>query len=148
MTTILVLTKITISLMYLNLAAWDIVLDLYTRLILMSAMQVSLFLIFVKCSGIFSEIFAKGNKCTNGQLICLVYYRRMKNDIFIITNHCAILIDKTFYDLIRVREKPFFCLCTNKGDNRAADQRLCFRYVDSTFPSLSKFRNFKPLSIF
>ena len=39
--------------------------------------------------------------------------------------------------------KPTFCICENKdadqlrGD-READQRLCFRYIDSTIPLLSK----------
>ena len=37
--------------------------------------------------------------------------------------------------------KPDFCLGENKGadqlrGNREADQRLCFRYSDSTFPPL------------
>ena len=49
--------------------------------------------------------------------------------------------------------KPFFCICENKDavqlrSNCAADQRLCFRYTDTTIPLLSKIRNFKPLSIF
>ena len=35
--------------------------------------------------------------------------------------------------------KPDFCICKNKGadqlrGNREADQRLCFRYTDSTIP--------------
>ena len=30
--------------------------------------------------------------------------------------------------------KPAFCICENKD----ADQRLCFRYTDSTIPLLSK----------
>ena len=39
--------------------------------------------------------------------------------------------------------KPAFCICENKGEdqlhgNREADQRLCFRYTDSTIPLLSK----------
>ena len=39
--------------------------------------------------------------------------------------------------------KPAFCICENKGadqlrSNRAADQRLCFRYTDSTIPLLHK----------
>ena len=39
--------------------------------------------------------------------------------------------------------KPAFCICENKGadqlrGNREADQRLCFRYIDSTIPLLSK----------
>ena len=38
-------------------------------------------------------------------------------------------------------EKPTFCLCENKDadrGNREADQRICFRYIDSTIPILSK----------
>ena len=39
--------------------------------------------------------------------------------------------------------KPSFCICENKDadqlhGNRKADQRLCFRNVDSTIPLLSK----------
>ena len=40
-------------------------------------------------------------------------------------------------------EKPAFCICENKDadqlrGNREADQRLCFRYKDSTIPLLPK----------
>ena len=39
--------------------------------------------------------------------------------------------------------KPAFCICKNKDadqvrGNRETDQRLCFRYIDSTIPLLSK----------
>ena len=39
--------------------------------------------------------------------------------------------------------KPDFCICENKDadqlrGNREADQRLCFRYMDSAIPLLSK----------
>ena len=42
--------------------------------------------------------------------------------------------------------KLAFCLCENKDadqllgnrEDREADQRLCFRYIDSTVPQLSK----------
>ena len=50
--------------------------------------------------------------------------------------------------------KPAFCICENKvadqmRSNCAADQRLCFRYTDSTIPLLSKSEHdFKPLAIF
>ena len=42
----------------------------------------------------------------------------------------------------RVVRKPAFCICENKDadqlrGNREADQRLCFRYTDSTIPLLS-----------
>ena len=40
--------------------------------------------------------------------------------------------------------KQAFCICENKDadqfrGNREADQRLCFRYTDSTIPLLRKF---------
>ena len=42
-----------------------------------------------------------------------------------------------------VMRKPVFCICKNKDadqlrGNRVADQRLCFRYMDSTIPLLHK----------
>ena len=41
--------------------------------------------------------------------------------------------------------KPTICTCENKGadqlhSNREADQRLCFRYTDSTIPLLLKYK--------
>ena len=46
-------------------------------------------------------------------------------------------------DLSRDMRKPTFCICENKESdqlrgNREADQRLCFRYMDSAIPLLSK----------
>ena len=48
------------------------------------------------------------------------------------------------YQLSPVMRKPDFCICENKDadqlrGNREADQRLCFRYTDSTIPLLSEF---------
>ena len=45
--------------------------------------------------------------------------------------------------LSRIVRKPDFCLCENKGadqlrSNCEADQRLCFRYTDSTISLLLK----------
>ena len=42
----------------------------------------------------------------------------------------------------RVMRKPTICICENKDadqlrGNRESDQRLCFRYIDSTVPLLS-----------
>ena len=42
----------------------------------------------------------------------------------------------------RVMRKPTFCIYENKDadqlhGNREADQRLCFRYLDSTIPLAS-----------
>ena len=46
-------------------------------------------------------------------------------------------------DMSRVVRKPDFHICENKDadqlrGNREADQRLCFHYMDSTFPPLPK----------
>ena len=43
----------------------------------------------------------------------------------------------------RVMRKPAFCICENKDADqlrgyREADQRLCFHFIDSTIPLLSK----------
>ena len=43
----------------------------------------------------------------------------------------------------RVMRKADFCICENKDadqfrGNREADQRLCFRYTDSSIPLLPK----------
>ena len=38
-------------------------------------------------------------------------------------------------------KKPDFCICKNKGADQlrvTPDQRLCFRYMDSTIPLLRK----------
>ena len=56
------------------------------------------------------------------------------------------------YIMSRVVRKPAFCICQNKEadqlrDNREADQRLCFRYIDSTISLLPLIQNFKPLAI-
>ena len=47
------------------------------------------------------------------------------------------------FKMSRVMGKPTFCICENKDadqlhGNSEADQRLCFRYTDSTIPLLSK----------
>ena len=49
-----------------------------------------------------------------------------------------------FYHVSLVMRKPDFCICDNKDadqlrGNREADQRLCFRYTDSTIYLLPKY---------
>ena len=46
-------------------------------------------------------------------------------------------------NMSRFMRKPTFCICENKDADqlcgtRKADQRLCFRYIDSSIPLLSK----------
>ena len=48
-----------------------------------------------------------------------------------------------YFYLSLVMRKPAFCICENKDADqlrgkREADQRLCFRYTDSTIPLLAK----------
>ena len=55
----------------------------------------------------------------------------------------VLFVHSEFFKMSRVMRKPTFCTCENKDadqlrDNREADQRLCFRYLDSTIPLLSK----------
>ena len=50
-----------------------------------------------------------------------------------------------FVYMSRVMRKPTICICENKDadqlrGNREADQRLCFRYLDSTIPLLRKYK--------
>ena len=64
------------------------------------------------------------------QIHAQVYYRQMNQPI---------RQDKMSLDM----RKPVFCICENKDTdqlrgNREADQRLCFRYTDSTIPLRSK----------
>ena len=52
-----------------------------------------------------------------------------------------------------VMRKPAFCICENKDadqlrGNREADQRLCFRYTDSTIPLLLESEISSHLAIF
>ena len=54
-------------------------------------------------------------------------------------------------DLSRITRKPTLCIChaDQFRGNREADQRLCFRYIDSTIPLLSKseISNLEPSSV-
>ena len=55
---------------------------------------------------------------------------------------CA-LINRDENYLDGIIRKSAFCICENKDadqlrGNREADQRLCFRYIDSTISLLSK----------
>ena len=76
-------------------------------------------------------------------------YQNVSLDWFMLRKRCDFLIREyiprtsCFQDMSRVMRKPTFCICENKDadqlrGNREADQRLCFRYTDSTIPLLSK----------
>ena len=57
---------------------------------------------------------------------------------------CFRICKKQVSHVSHVVRKPAFCICENKDadqlrGNRNADQRLCFRYTDSTIPLFSKY---------
>ena len=52
--------------------------------------------------------------------------------------NCSIILQRNMSLIMR---RPAFCICENKDTDqlrgyRKADQRLCFRYTDSTIPLL------------
>ena len=54
------------------------------------------------------------------------------------------------YHMSLVMRKPAFCICETKDADqlcgyRKADQRLCFRYIDSTIPLLPIYESTIPL---
>ena len=58
----------------------------------------------------------------------------------IVANYTYICYHNNLSHIVR---KPAFCICENKDadqlrGNREADQRLCFRYMYSAIPLLSK----------
>ena len=57
-------------------------------------------------------------------------------------NRSSAVLHSIETDMSRIMRKPSFCICENKDADhlrgyREADQRLCFRYIDSTIPLLS-----------
>ena len=67
---------------------------------------------------------------------------------YICKNHpCNLYLDPTEekQHMSRVLSKAAFCICENKDadqlrGNREVDQRLCFRYTDSTIPLVPKYK--------
>ena len=87
----------------------------------------------------------------NAPLLCAqVYDRRKRNFCKMSANVIAPFFfmpskatDNKINKLSLVMRKLDFCICENKDADQlrsscAADQRLCFRYTDSTIPLLSK----------
>ena len=57
----------------------------------------------------------------------------------------SVLVEHVSLHLSRLMGKPTICICENKDadqlrSNCEADQRLCFRYMDSTIPLVSKYK--------
>ena len=79
-----------------------------------------------------------------------VYFVQM----IIICHMISLNITSFKIHMSRVMRKPMFCICENKDadqlrGNREADQRLCFRYIDSRIPllSVSEISSLKPSSV-
>ena len=93
------------------------------------------------------EIPSKSFKCLPKRQAFMIHLRQSAPFIilfFVSVNLHVMTLqkDKDGY-LSLVMRKPAFCICENKDadqlrGNREADQRLCFRYTDSTIPLLPK----------
>ena len=71
------------------------------------------------------------------------------SNVFSPSHNCRITTTPIYIEMSHVMRKSAFCIYENKGSdqlrsNCAADQRLCFRYTDSTIPLL---RNSKISSV-
>ena len=79
---------------------------------------------------------------------CIMHKKLAKIiDLLIIAKYASLtrLLSSSIYIVYmsRVMRKQMFCICENKEANqlrrnREADQHLCFHYIDSTIPLLSK----------
>ena len=69
----------------------------------------------------------------------------IETHLYIFAHHvCFLSVSTNLYMSLRMR-KPTICICENKdGDqirgHREADQRLCFRHMDSAIPLLLKYK--------
>ena len=91
------------------------------------------------------------NKCNNSDQSDFCFYSHTQFSPGDSTRKLGLALEFWFlmmkinscFDLSLVMRKPAFCICENKDadqlrGNREADQRLCFRYIDSTINLLSK----------
>ena len=77
---------------------------------------------------------------------CRMFHVDFETDVYMyneVGEYFAGASVKACFHLSRVVRKPDLYICENKDadqlrGNREADQRLCFRYTDSTIPLLSK----------
>ena len=84
----------------------------------------------------FSSLFLE----TNISTLCFQYTNEPRHEK---TNVVHMRKQRRRSQMSRVMRKPTLCICENKDadqprGNREADQRLCFRYIDSTITLLSK----------
>ena len=74
----------------------------------------------------------------NVNILIIIFARSVNQGM----DSCCFLACSDIY-LSLIMKKPAFCICKNKDadqlrGNHEADQRLCFRYKDSTIPLLPK----------
>ena len=97
----------------------------------------------------FIKLFERAEVFPN--LLACVYFKQLFNHNYLTnesTHHLITSLSRhnSIFSKIywsRIMRKPDFCLGENKGadqlrGNREADQRLCFRYTDSTISLLLK----------
>ena len=81
-----------------------------------------------------SDSFAKINSCSVLYIVFTPLYLLLLLLVPFTVSCRTVSTMPDALEMSRVMRKPAFCICKNKD----ADQRTCFRYVDSTHPLLSK----------
>ena len=71
--------------------------------------------------------------------------KRLKISLIVVSAFVLCVLGKQLRYMSCLMRKPTICICENKDvdqlrGNREADQRLCFRYTDSTIPLLPKYK--------
>ena len=84
------------------------------------------------------------------KLVLFSRYSNTASKYLVCRNARLCVLQNIALQVSRVMRKLTFCICESKGTDqlrvsRAGDQRLCFRYIDT---SSSKIQNFKSLPIF
>ena len=96
-------------------------------------------------------VLSKNMKIVKKFQLKFVIFKAVKYRCILHWNVCVMCFSSSVYSvgsglvsyLSLVMRKPAFCLCENKDADQLhgdceADQRLCFRYIDSTIPLLPK----------
>ena len=77
------------------------------------------------------------------QLLLYLILFCARHFVDIVKERRPVILNLALPNMSLVLRKPAFCICQNKDadqlrGNRKADQRLCFRYMDSTISLLPK----------
>ena len=92
---------------------------------------------------VYGKFFCDEAQRLSVDAFCRFVIANVERTCFSLMQTTKIQLSLHIYNMSRVVRKPAFCIYENKDadqlrGNREADQRLCFRYMDSTIPLLPK----------